>query len=88
MYAGLVLLWLFDLAVWTDWESPPAARDSRLGAAAPYSGPVAAVLLLMPARWMRLEARAWLAALISPGPTAFAATTHLLPEEGPTGRTA
>lgn len=80
-YAGLALLGLLDLTLWSDWQAPDPTWDDRLPAVSLGSGLVAAVLLRVPARWMRAEARAWLAALLSLALTVFAATTHLPPEE-------
>ncbi|MER5226877.1 sensor histidine kinase [Streptomyces flaveus] len=83
-YAGLALLWLFDVMAWSEWDVPAGATDSeldRLGLVPLCSGLVAALILLLPARWIRLETRAWLTALLSLALTVFAVTTHLLPEE-------
>ncbi|MFF9803036.1 hypothetical protein ACF1G3_37295, partial [Streptomyces rochei] len=83
-YAGLALLWLFDVVAWSEWDVPAGVTDSevdRLGVVPLCSGLVAALILLLPARWIRLEARAWLTALLSLALTVLAVTTHLLPEE-------
>lgn len=73
MYAALVVLWLLDGLFLLEY-------GSFRGAVYLCSGPVAALLLLIPSRRLCREYTAGLAALLSLALTEFAVATHVPPE--------